>query len=75
MDERFGGSRTRRYGGVRRLTGTGLPFPRDYSWFHHPEMQARIARAEADLREGRFFTANSMSEMQAYLNAPRQALT
>src|SRR5688500_16376239 len=32
--------------------------PKDQLWFYHPEMQARIAQAEANRREGRFFSAD-----------------
>ncbi|HEU0014808.1 MAG TPA: hypothetical protein VFQ45_14070, partial [Longimicrobium sp.] len=39
----------------------------DYHWFDHPEMQARIAKAEADLREGRSRTFHSADEVIAYL--------
>ncbi len=42
---------------------------RDDSWFQHPEMQARIARAEADLREGRYVDVYSEEELLAFLNS------
>ena len=42
---------------------------RDQSWFQHPEMQARIAAAEADLREGRFVEFSSLEEFRAYLDS------
>jgi AbrB family looped-hinge helix DNA binding protein len=43
--------------------------PRDQLWFHHPEMQARIAEAEADLREGRFTRTETPEEAQALLDS------
>src|SRR3954453_22111365 len=43
--------------------------PRDQLWFHHPEMQARIAEAEADFREGRFTVTDTPEEAQAYLDS------
>ncbi len=41
----------------------------DWHWFDHPEMQARIAEAEADLREGRFQTGTTAEELQRQLDA------
>lgn len=38
-------------------------------WFDHPEMQARIAEAEADRREGRVIRTETPEEFQAYLNS------
>lgn len=38
-------------------------------WFRHPEMQARIAEAEADFREGRFVETTTPEEAQAYLDS------
>lgn len=38
-------------------------------WFHHPEMQARVAEAEADFREGRFVETKTPEEAQAYLDS------
>jgi AbrB family looped-hinge helix DNA binding protein len=38
--------------------------PRDQLWFHHPEMQGRIAKAEADLAAGRVKVAHSAGEAQ-----------
>lgn len=43
--------------------------PRDQLWFHHPEMQARIAEAEADLREGRVSRTETPEEAQALLDS------
>jgi bifunctional DNA-binding transcriptional regulator/antitoxin component of YhaV-PrlF toxin-antitoxin module len=50
--------------------------PKDQLWFYHPEMQARIAQAEANFREGRFFSADTPEELQALLDefkTPRTA--
>ncbi|HVG44843.1 MAG TPA: hypothetical protein VM890_08935 [Longimicrobium sp.] len=41
----------------------------DQSWFHHPEIQARIAEAEADFREGRFTRTTTLEEAQAHLDS------
>jgi bifunctional DNA-binding transcriptional regulator/antitoxin component of YhaV-PrlF toxin-antitoxin module len=43
--------------------------PKDQLWFHHAETQARIAEAEADIREGRFTAAATPEEAQAYLDS------
>lgn len=42
--------------------------PRDQLWFHHPEMQGRIRKAEADLAKGRTQVTRSVSEAQALLD-------
>lgn len=42
--------------------------PKDQIWFHHPEMQARVAEAETDFREGRFTRTETPDEAQAYLD-------
>ncbi len=42
--------------------------PRDQLWFHHPEMQRRIRKAEADLAEGRVQVTHSAGEAQALLD-------
>jgi AbrB family looped-hinge helix DNA binding protein len=42
--------------------------PRDQLWFHHPEMQGRIRKAEADLTEGRTKVTRSVGEAQALLD-------
>lgn len=43
--------------------------PNDQLWFHHPEMQARIARAESDFAEGRSTRTESPAEAQAFLDS------
>ncbi|HST57113.1 MAG TPA: AbrB/MazE/SpoVT family DNA-binding domain-containing protein [Longimicrobium sp.] len=43
--------------------------PRDQLWFHHPEMQARIAEAESDIREGRVTRTETPEEAQALLDS------
>jgi AbrB family looped-hinge helix DNA binding protein len=47
--------------------------PRDQLWFHHPEMQRRIRKAEADLAAGRADTARTASEAQALLDGHKSA--
>ncbi len=42
---------------------------RGWHWFDHPEMRARIAKAEADLHEGRVKEFNSREEAFAYLDS------
>jgi hypothetical protein len=42
----------------------------DQHWFDHPEMQARIAEAEADRRrEGRVTRMDTLEAIVAYLNS------
>lgn len=54
-----------RGGLLRRIRGRR---ERPWHWFNHPEMQARIAEAEADRREGRVIRTETPEEFQAYLN-------
>ena len=42
--------------------------PRDQLWFHHPEMRARIAQAEADFSKGRAKRTRSPRQAQAFLD-------
>jgi len=42
--------------------------PKDQLWFHHPEMQARIRRAESDLAAGRSTKTQTPEEAQAFLD-------
>jgi AbrB family looped-hinge helix DNA binding protein len=42
--------------------------PRDQLWFHHPEMQDRIRKAEADVVEGRTRVTRSAAGAQALLD-------
>ena len=37
-------------------------------WFHHPEMQRRIRKAEADLAEGRTKATRTAAEAQELLD-------
>jgi AbrB family looped-hinge helix DNA binding protein len=43
--------------------------PRDQLWFHHPEMQRRLRKAEADLAAGRTKVTHSAEEAQALLDS------
>lgn len=43
--------------------------PRDQLWFHRPEMQRRIRKAEADLAAGRTKVTHSAEEAQALLDS------
>ena len=40
----------------------------DQGWFHHPEMQRRIRKAETDLTQGRTWVTHSVEEAQALLD-------
>ena len=42
--------------------------PRDQLWFHHPEMQQRIARAEADFGEARSIETTTPEAAQRLLD-------
>lgn len=42
--------------------------PRAQLWFHHPEMQERVAEAEADFREGRSIRTETPEAAQAFLD-------
>jgi bifunctional DNA-binding transcriptional regulator/antitoxin component of YhaV-PrlF toxin-antitoxin module len=42
--------------------------PNDQLWFHHPEMQARIARAEEDSAQGRSTRTETPEQAQAFLD-------
>lgn len=46
--------------------------PKDQLWFHHPDMQARVARAEKDLAEGRSTRTRNPEEAQALLDSLKQ---
>ena len=46
--------------------------PKDQLWFHHPEMQARIARAEEDLTAGRSTKTSGTEAAQAFLDQLKQ---
>lgn len=43
--------------------------PKDQLWFRHPEMQGRIAEAEADFLEGRSTSTTTVEEAQAHLDS------
>lgn len=43
--------------------------PRDQLWFHHPEMQRRIRKAEADLAEGRTKVTRTVGEAKTLLDS------
>ena len=45
--------------------------PRDQLWFHHPNMQKRIRKAEADIAEGRTKVTRSAEEAQALLDGSK----
>jgi len=50
--------------------------PNDQLWFHHPEMQARVRRAEEEIASGRSTRTETPDEAQAFLDSlkkePRQ---
>ena len=43
--------------------------PRDQLWFYHPEMQARISRAEKNFQEGRYSRTRTPAEAQSFLDS------
>lgn len=43
--------------------------PKDQLWFHHPEMQARLAEAEAEFRDGRSTSTATPEEAQQFLDS------
>ena len=53
--------------GIRRRVSVRRRRP--WHWFDHPEMQARIAKAEADLREGRYFEGSSWEDLRDHLDS------
>ena len=52
---------------MKRVPATVIP--RDQRWFYHPEVQARIRRAEADFAEGRSTKTKTPAEAQAFLES------
>lgn len=42
--------------------------PNDQLWFHHPEMQDRVAQAEADFRNGRSTRTATPEDAQSFLD-------
>ena len=42
--------------------------PTDQLWFYHPEMQERVAQAEADLAAGRSTRTETLEQAQAFLD-------
>lgn len=50
--------------------------PNDQLWFYHPEVQARVRRAEEEFASGRFTRTETPEEAQAFLDSlkkePRQ---
>jgi hypothetical protein len=47
---------------------TSTLMPNDQLWFHHPAIQARIAKAEEDFATGRFTRTATPEEAQDLLN-------
>ena len=47
--------------------------PKDQLWFHHPEMQGRVARAEKDFEEGRSTRTQTPEEAQALLDSLKRS--
>ena len=54
--------------GVVELVASEL-VPRDQLWFHNPTVQAGIAKAEADFREGRSKRTDGPEETQQFLDS------
>ncbi len=53
---------------MAKRTVTVRSVPKDQLGFHHPEMQARIARAEEDFKTGRFTRTKTPEQAQAFLD-------
>jgi hypothetical protein len=47
--------------------------PKDQLWFHHPDMQRRIRKAEEDIAEGRTETTRGVKEARALLDRSKNA--
>lgn len=47
--------------------------PKDQLWFHHPEMQSRVADAEKELAEGRSTRTETPEEAQAFLDSLKRS--
>lgn len=50
--------------------------PRDQLWFHHPDVQRRIATAESDVEGGRVTRTRSLADAEEHLSrlkAPKRA--
>lgn len=43
--------------------------PKDQLWFHHPEMERRVAEAEADFQKGRSTSTSTIKDAQAHLDS------
>jgi AbrB family looped-hinge helix DNA binding protein len=43
--------------------------PNDQLWFHHPEMQARVRRAEEEIASGASTRTETPAEAQAFLDS------
>ncbi len=58
-----------------RRTGKLVPafVPDDQLWFHHPEMQARIAKAEEGFAAGRSTRTATPQEAQDFLDGLKKA--
>ena len=69
MDVRFVGMKSNFRGAIRKFFRPQLPGARGSAWFDHPDMQARIVKAEADRREGRVSRGSSWEELQAHLDS------
>jgi len=54
--------------GTFELTPATL-VPTDQLWFHHPEMQARVNRAESDFAAGRFTRTETPEAAQELLDS------
>jgi len=60
---------------VFHLTATGVELvpvesiSRDQAWFYSSAIQARVAAAERDIREGRVVSVESEEELQAHLDS------
>jgi hypothetical protein len=54
---------------IKKVRNPATPDADDQRWFQDPEVQARIAEAEADFSEGRVIRTSTPEEAQAYLDS------
>jgi hypothetical protein len=59
---------------LRAFRGEGSHESEEQVWFHHPEMQARIRRAEEEIASGRSTRAETPEQAQAFLDSLKRKL-
>lgn len=59
----------RRYLPSMAAKSTKTLVPKDQLWFYHPEVQARVRRAEEEFASGRSTRTETPAEAQAFLDS------